>query len=82
MKPDLYTKVVLTTIAILLGVIAFEYRPVKPAHAFGDPDHIACPGPQGCWMFEGDRATLFNITDGANNSVTIWNWKTGKKISR
>ena len=35
MKPDLYTKVVLTAIAIFLGVIAFEYRPVKEALAYG-----------------------------------------------
>ena len=35
MKSDLYTKSVLTAIAIFLGVIAFEYRPVKEALAYG-----------------------------------------------
>jgi len=33
MKTDRYTKVVLTGIAILLGVIAFDYKPTINAHA-------------------------------------------------
>ena len=33
MKTDAYTKVVLTGIAIFLGVIAFDYKPTTNAHA-------------------------------------------------
>ena len=33
MKTDTYTKVVLTGIAIFLGVIAFDYKPTINAHA-------------------------------------------------
>ena len=37
MKTDAYTKVVLTGIAIFLGVIAFDYKPTINAHAaYGD----------------------------------------------
>ena len=90
MKPDLYTKTVLTVIAIFLGVIAFEYRLVKDAHAFGSPEHITCVQPDSiatrvCYMFEGDLMSGFifgqpQYKQGANNAFAQWNWRTGDKI--
>ena len=38
---DNYTKVVLTMIAIFLGIIAFEYVPTKAAHASNDPNFVS-----------------------------------------
>ena len=54
MKPGLYTKVVLTAIAIFLGVIAFEYRPMKLAPAaVGSSVNIIRTGTGTFWRVEG-----------------------------
>ena len=57
MKPDLYTKVVLSAIAIFLGVIAFEYRPVKSAKAATSGSTIVPigGGTSNYWQLDGKK---------------------------
>ncbi len=57
MKHDLYTKIVLTAIALLLGVIAFEYRAVKPAQApTGDTTIVPIGGgTSNYWQVDGEK---------------------------
>ena len=86
MKPDLYTKAVLTAIAIFLSVIAFDFRPFNPAQAYGGAEHISCFGrihdnENLCWFFQGDTAKVFiPSVGGLNGSVQTFNWITGEVI--
>jgi hypothetical protein len=60
MKPDLYTKAVLTVIAVMLSVIAAnQYAKPMPAHAASDdstPTHFAV----------GSNGTIYLNQDGTN----------------
>ena len=86
MKPDHYTKAVLTAIAIFLGVIAFDFRPFNPAQAYGGSEHISCFGrihdnENLCWFFKGDTAKAFiPSVGGLKGSRVMLNWKTGEVI--
>ena len=55
MKIDLYTKLVLTAIAIGVGVLVFEQKPVKEAQAgiMGGGDMIAATGTVGFHLKDG-----------------------------
>ena len=67
MKIDGYTKVVLTGIAILLGVIAFDYKPTINAHAgiMGGSEMIAA-APTGLkkevWHLKDGKIRMCNIS--------------------
>lgn len=77
---------VLIGLSLIAAAIYFKEPFVKPAHAFGGPDHITCDSISGmpwCLAFDGDKAIQFGLTPrGFNNPINIWNWKTGRRISR
>jgi len=53
MKTDTYTKVVLTGIAIFLGVIAFDYKPTINAQASSSSGvEMISAGQTGVWHFK------------------------------
>ena len=73
---------VLSGLSLIAAAIYFKEPFVKPAHAFGGPDHIACFGEKGtCYAFNGNEATLFYPAwAGLKKSQITWNWKTGDKL--
>ena len=70
---------ILIGLSLIAAAIFFKDTAVKPAHAFGGPDGFGCPSINTCWVFEGDKATLFGPTDGLLNTKS-WKWRTGEQI--
>jgi hypothetical protein len=71
---------VLIGLSLIAAAIYFKEPFVKPAHAFGGPDHIACDSSFSCWAFDGDIAKRFIVSRGVKDPVNIINWKTGKRL--
>ena len=71
---------VLIGLSLIAAAIYFKEPFVKPAHAFGGVDHIACYEKSRCWAFDGDKAYQFSIWRGRNNPFNVMNWKTGKRL--
>ena len=63
MKLDIYTKVVLTVIALLLAVVAFDREPVGPAQAASGADRMIVITDAGllAWHMSGDRVRICAI---------------------
>ena len=74
---------ILIGLSLIAAAIFFKDTAVKPAHAFGGPDHITCGGEQlgSCVTFKGDVAYLFSLVRGANNYVWKVNWRTGQQLN-
>ena len=71
---------ILIGLSLIAAAIYFKDTAIKPANAFGGPDHIACMSGT-CLLFEGDTATLFSpIGGGVNHSWSTVNWRTGERI--
>lgn len=74
---------VLIGLSLIAAAIYFKEPFVKPAHAFGGPDHITCYKFPRCLAFDGDKVIQFGLTPrGFNDPINIWNWKTGRRIYR
>ena len=77
---------ILIGLSLIAAAIFFKDTAVKPAHAFGGPDYIACVSKplSYCLAFDGDIAPSFHINPGfggANEPVNVVNWRTGKQIN-
>ena len=70
---------ILIGLSLIAAAIFFKDTAVKPAHAFGGPDGFACQGGT-CWVFEGDKATMFIPHAGISKVYGPYNWRTGKQI--
>ena len=70
---------ILIGLSLIAAAILFKDTAVKSAHAFGGPDGLACGGVT-CWVFEGDKATLFAPTDGIISTKGSFKWRTGEQI--
>lgn len=88
MKTDRYTKVVLTLIAVLLGVLALERSPAtnqaygqQPSH--GNFDHITFSGSMGgFWLMDMNTGDIY-VYDTANKTVDHFSLsKPGAKLQR
>ena len=70
---------ILIGLSLIAAAIFFKDTAVKPAHAFGGPDGFGCE--EGiCWVFEGDKATLFDPVGVGLKKELAYNWRTGKEI--
>ena len=71
---------ILIGLSLIAAAIFFKDTAVKPAHAFGGPDGFGCSSINTCWVFEGDKATLFAPTDGIISTKGSVKWRTGEQI--
>ena len=77
---------ILIGLSLIAAAIFFKDTAVKPAHASGGEDiDMACHFGQldtgqgdRCWIRHGYYMNLFS--GGANEPVTIVNWRAGKKV--
>jgi hypothetical protein len=79
MKTDTYTKVVLTSIAIFLGFIAFDYKPTINAHAASGGVEMISAGAKGeVWHLRDGRIrrcsteTDRGVGSGSNYCFNAW----------
>ena len=70
---------ILIGLSLIAAAILFKDTAVKSAHAFGGPDGLACGGVT-CWVFEGDKATMFSPSIGGIKKHLVYNWRTGKYL--
>ena len=71
---------ILIGLSLIAAAILFKDTAVKSAHAFGGPDGLACGGVT-CWVFEGDKATIFTPMGYGIDNKQSYNWRTGKPIN-
>ena len=72
---------ILIGLSLIAAAIFFKDTAVKPAHAFNGPNGFACYDTFRCWVFEGDKATMFSPTTGISRATEPFNWRTGKQIN-
>ena len=73
---------VLIGLSLIAAAIHFKEPFVKPAHAFGGPDHIACGIGNYCYAFNGNTITAFAVDRGMDNWTVKWHLKTGKVLEK
>ena len=71
---------ILIGLSLIAAAIFFKDTAVKPAHAFGGPDGFGCSSINTCWVFEGDKATMFSPSIGGIKKHLVYNWRTGKYL--
>ena len=73
MKIDLFTKGILTVIAVALGFIAFDTQPVKQAKAYGGGYEVLSRGDvRGFWVKDGYRVKLCRYEPDASGKCFQW----------
>ena len=72
MKIGLFTKGILTVIAVALGVIGFDTKPVKQAQTFVGGYEVIPTSSAIFWVSDGKRIKLCRYKENGNGSCYRW----------